>query len=988
MPGRSQPDGVTLPMSVGGCLSSHWRSWQDIGAETWVVTILRDGYRVPFKDSSPPLARTPVSFPTYRAGSPRAQALRQEVEVMLAKGALEIARDPGPGFYSRLFLVEKATGGWRPVIDLSHLNDFVQLTPFKMETVASVLLSVREGDFLASLDLKDAYFQIPIHGSSRKLLRFMSEGTVYQFKALCFGLSTAPQVFTRVFAAVSAWAHARGIRLLRYLDDWLVLSSSEKRAKESIRELLSLCRTLGIVINEKKSDLVPSQSAKYLGMTIDTGAGRVFPSLARVEKFLTVAERFCSMQSPPAQLWQVILGHLASLERLVPHGRLRMCSLQWHLKSQWSPESDPPSLPVALPEEARRDLSWWMVRDHLLVGVRFGTPAPDLHLYSDASSSGWGAHLLDQNVSGVWSAQEKLLHINLLEMKAMFLALQAFQEVVSGHHVTAMCDNSTVVAYVNKQGGTVSRPLCLLTSRLLRWAESFDVHLEARYLPGESNVLADVLSRRGQVVGTEWSLHPQVARALLRAWGNPSIDLFATCLNAKLPLYCSLVPDPQAVFEDAFRHPLGRPGSLCVPSLCSGRSGDRSRPTVIAGRDDSGRTSLAREGVVRRLAASTDPTTPGSSLLGQAASAAPLQPVPSRRPRAEPSRVATLKRHYRKSGFSGRAARVLSGVLRESSSRLYQSRWQIFCGWCRGRSVAPVNASVPVVVDFLIHLRQDKGLSVSAVKGYCSALNSVLALKGRDLAASREITTLLRSFARSVNPVELRPPAWDVSLVLQSLTGAPYEPLRTCEERFLAQKTLFLLALASAKRIGELHALSCRVSHTRDWGEVSFAFVTGFVAKTQDPSSLAPRFEGFTVPALTNARKNRNGRLLCSVRAVKVYLDRTAPHRPRCERLFVTAGRSKKEISKTTVSFWLRKTISRAYELSGTALPVPAPRARETRGIAPPILFRKNFAVDQVLKAGTWRRHTTFTRHYLRDIAHKSLDTFHLGPVVAAQSVV
>ena len=509
----------------------------------------------PVQGLSPPLARTPVSFPTYRAGSPRAQALRQEVEAMLAKGALEIARDPGPGFYSRLFLVEKATGGWRPVIDLSHLNDFVQLTPFKMETVASVLLSVREGDFLASLDLKDAYFQIPIHGSSRKLLRFMSEGTVYQFKALYFGLSTAPQVFTRVFAVVSAWAHARGIRLLRYLDDWLVLSSSEKKAKESIRELLSLCRTLGIVINEKKSDLVPSQSAKYLGMTIDTGAGKVFPSLARVEKFLTVAGRFCTMQSPPAQLWQVVLGHLASLERLVPHGRLRMRSLQWHLKSQWSPESDPPSLPVALPEEARRDLSWWMVRDHLLVGVRFGTPAPDLHLYSDASSSGWGAHLLDQNVSRVWSAQEKLLHINLLEMKALFLALQSFQEDVAGHHVTAMCDNSTVVAYINKQGGTVSRPLCLLTSRLLRWTESFDVHLEARYLPGESNVLADVLSRRGQVVGTEWSLHPQVARALLRAWGNPSIDLFATCLNAKLPLYCSLVPDPQAVFEDAFRHP-------------------------------------------------------------------------------------------------------------------------------------------------------------------------------------------------------------------------------------------------------------------------------------------------------------------------------------------------------------------------------------------------------------------------------------------------
>ena len=287
------------------------------------------------------------------------------------------------------------------------------------------------------------------------------------------GLSTAPQVFTRVFAAVSAWAHSHGIRLLRYLDDWLVLSSSEREAKQAIQSLLSLCCTLGIVINEKKLDLVLSQTAKYLGMTIDTQAGKVFPSLVRVEKFLTVAESFCTMNAPPAQLWQVILGHLASLERLVPHGRLRMRTLQWHQKAHWSPESDPPSLPVSLPRDVRRNLSWWMVRDHLLTGVRFGTPAPDLHLYLDASCSGWGAHLLDQHVSGVWSDQEKLLHINLLEMKALFLGLQAFREDVIGHHVTAMCDNLTVVAYVNKQGGTISRALCLLASLLLRWTESF-----------------------------------------------------------------------------------------------------------------------------------------------------------------------------------------------------------------------------------------------------------------------------------------------------------------------------------------------------------------------------------------------------------------------------------------------------------------------------------------------------------------------------------
>ena len=181
----------------------------------------------------------------------------------------------------------------------------------------------------------------------------------------------------------------------------------------------------------------------------------------------------------------------------------------------------------------------------------------------------------------------------------------------------------------------------------------------------------------------------------------------------------------------------------------------------------------------------------------------------------------------------------------------------------------------------------------------------------------------------------------------------------------------------------------CRiVSHSRGWAEVSFSFVPSFVAKIQDPSALAPWFEGFTVPVLPNVKNNCNGRLLCPVRAVRCYLDRTAAHCPPCERLFVTAGHSKMEVSKTTVSFWLRKTISRAYQLLGTEQPVPVPRARETRGIAPSLLFKENFAVDQVLKAGTWHRHTTFTRHYLRDLAHRSLDNFHLGPVVAAQALV
>ena len=147
------------------------------------------------------------------------------------------------------------------------------------------------------------------------------------------------------------------------------------------------------------------------------------------------------------------------------------------------------------------------------------------------------------------------LHINILEMKALFLALQTFKDLVTNQLVTAMCDNSMVVAYVCKQGGTAFDSLCELTGQLLRWAETHNVLLEARYLPWQSNVLTDLLSHRNQVLAAEWSMLPQVVKKIILTWGSPTIDLFATRLNAKLPLYWTLIPDPQAVFEDAFRHP-------------------------------------------------------------------------------------------------------------------------------------------------------------------------------------------------------------------------------------------------------------------------------------------------------------------------------------------------------------------------------------------------------------------------------------------------
>ena len=206
----------------------------------------------------------------YAFSSIRGKALEGEVQALLNKGALELAPLPSPGFYSRLFMVMKASGAWRPVIDLSTLNLRIQQTSFKMETLQSVLLSVRPGDWMVSLDLREAYLQVPMHPDSRKFLKFMVGGKVYQFKVLCFGLSTAPQVFTRVMAPVSAILHRIGVRLRRYLDDWLLQASSREQVLLALRPVLQLCRRLGIVVNWDKSQVIPTQQMVYLGVILDS----------------------------------------------------------------------------------------------------------------------------------------------------------------------------------------------------------------------------------------------------------------------------------------------------------------------------------------------------------------------------------------------------------------------------------------------------------------------------------------------------------------------------------------------------------------------------------------------------------------------------------------------------------------------------------------------------------------------------------------------
>ena len=173
---------------VGGRLQRFWRQWKDRGAHPWVVGVLRWGYIIQF-NTEPTL----VHYPTVESGyqdQTMNTFLLEAVQKLIEKDAIEeIYKHDSPGYYSRLFLTPKASGGWRPIIDLKPLNPSVIGAKTKQETQAQIRSSLRQGQWAISVDLADAFFHVPIHPTSRKYLRFSIHGRLFQYKALPFGVS-------------------------------------------------------------------------------------------------------------------------------------------------------------------------------------------------------------------------------------------------------------------------------------------------------------------------------------------------------------------------------------------------------------------------------------------------------------------------------------------------------------------------------------------------------------------------------------------------------------------------------------------------------------------------------------------------------------------------------------------------------------------------------------------------------------------------------
>lgn len=320
-------------------------------------------------------------------------------------------------------------------------------------------------------------------------------------------------------------------------------------------------------------------------------------------------------------------------------------------------------------------------------------------------------------------------------------------------------------------------------------------------------------------------------------------------------------------------------------------------------------------------------------------------------------------------GLPPNVIKTIQNARAASTRSLYDCKWGVFERWCATLNELPYQCSVAVVLSFLQDLLE-KGKAFSTIKVFLAAISAChIGFEGKPVGQHPLVCRFMKGARRSLPVSKPLSPTWDLSMVLEAISAPPFEPLAEVDFKTLSIKTALLLALATAKRVSEMHALSVHPSCMRfaqGDSRVSLRFNPAFVPKVLqacDPLELT----AFQPPPFTSSDHQRLN-TLCPVRALRIYVDRTAAFRL-SDQLFVSWANpyKGKPITTQRLSHWIVDAISAAYASKGQAAPAGL-RAHSTRGLATSWALFEGVPADVVCRTAGWASYHTFVRFYRLDV--------------------
>lgn len=522
-------------------------NWAKVCSNNFILRIVAEGYKLQF-----------VSEPSQNYFEPRVMSIISEdicklkVKEFLSQGAIIKVPASSCSYFSNIFPVpKKSVGEFRIIFDLSDLNTHLRKIHFKMDNLSSVISLISPGDWLVSIDLSDAYHSVAMHLLSMPYLAFIFMSTCYQFTCLPQGLSPSPRIFTMLMRVVLRFLRSLSVKIAAWIDDFILAANSASLVSDHASLTLRTFKDLGFLPNIEKSHLKPVQRLCHLGLIWDTINYDISVPPDKVADIQEKCRRVLSSRVS-IRFLSSILGSIEFFRWGFPYAAIHYRSLQRCvislLKRGFSYDSV-----VSCPRSANVDLEWWASCSLSLPSRSLYSFSPDLILYSDSSNSGWGGWSSQgESTYGFWSKYESTLHINIREMKAVLFLFQCFYRQTSDCSILIKTDNTSVVAYINNQGGTCSARLCVLALKLWSFCICRNIKIHALHVPGIENSKADALSRMS-TNDHSYSLSQDIFLSIQSKLSFClSIDCFASRLNYKLPSFISWHYDPLSCSVNAF----------------------------------------------------------------------------------------------------------------------------------------------------------------------------------------------------------------------------------------------------------------------------------------------------------------------------------------------------------------------------------------------------------------------------------------------------
>ncbi len=544
---------------TGGQLCNFLQQWKTLTSDQNILQTV-EGDQIEFICSPPKSFLHPKN---YVPPDNHTQICQEIASLVSRKVIIETSHESGE-FLSPIFSVPKKDGQVRLILNLKLLNEYVTYTHFKMDSIDTAMSLVTKGCWMASIDLKDAYYTVKIDETSQKYLKFQYNNKLYKYRAYPNGLSSCPRKFTKLLKPILCYLRKRGYTICAYLDDLLLISTSYTECCMNVMETIKIFDQLGFVVHPDKSAFIPQKTTVFLGFNLNSDTLKITLKADKITKIINCINNILGMRRPSIRQVAQIIGCLVSSFPAVKYGKSHYRAIENDKIVSLKCAKGNFDAKMTLSDEAKDQLYWWL--HNLPISFNdIEIPPVNVVINSDASLSGWGAVKGGSSTGGQWTPNEACFHINYLELLAAYFALKCFSKSIANQHVKILIDNTTAVGVINNMGTCHSDPCNSIACKIWAFCEKNNVWLTAAHIPGHLNITADFESRCKNI-DTEWMLNPvYLSDALSEFSFFPTIDLFASRLNKQFPDYVSYRQDPFAMHIDAFTIPWNDINFYCFP---------------------------------------------------------------------------------------------------------------------------------------------------------------------------------------------------------------------------------------------------------------------------------------------------------------------------------------------------------------------------------------------------------------------------------------